>query len=49
MKDKLLENIQWAKSALSEWREVMLRGDQTNKLIQKFCKQDIGVAEVRNV
>lgn len=44
--DKLSENIQWAKTALSEWREVMIRGDETNKLIQKFCKQDVGKAEV---
>lgn len=45
--DKLSENIQWAKTALSEWREVMTRGDETNKLIQKFCKQDVGKAEVK--
>jgi hypothetical protein len=44
--DKMSENIQWAKTALSEWREVMIRGEEANKLIEKFCKQDAGRAEV---
>lgn len=43
--DKLTEGLQWAKSALAEWRQVMLTGDETKKMIEKFCRMDAGRAE----
>ena len=47
--DKLSECIQWSKSALTEWRQVMNRGEDANRLIQNFCKMDTGKAEVSNI
>ena len=44
--DKMSESIQWAKSALNEWRQVMNRGEDANILINFFCKMDNGKAEV---
>ncbi|GAB0099201.1 Coiled-coil domain-containing protein 39 [Sergentomyia squamirostris] len=32
--------ISWIKVALREWNEVTTRGDETNKLIERYCKQD---------
>lgn len=43
---KLSEGIQWAKSALLEWRQVMASGDEANKMIEKLCRVDAGRAEV---
>lgn len=37
--------MQWAKSALGEWRQVMTSGDETKKMIEKFCRMDAGRAE----
>lgn len=37
--------MQWAKSALAEWRQVMTSGDETKKMIEKFCRIDTGRAE----
>jgi coiled-coil domain-containing protein 39 len=44
--EKLSESIQWAKTALLEWREVMTSGDEANKMIEKLCQMDAGRAEV---
>lgn len=45
--EKLYENmekfsgkINWMKEALDEWSTAMARGDETNKLIEKYCKED---------
>lgn len=43
--DKLAEGVQWAKSALAEWRQVMTSGQETKGLIEKFCRMDSGRAE----
>lgn len=43
--EKLAEGVQWAKSALAEWRQVMTSGDETKKMIEKFCRMDAGRAE----
>uniref|UniRef100_A0A1B0CYR3 Coiled-coil domain-containing protein 39 n=1 Tax=Phlebotomus papatasi TaxID=29031 RepID=A0A1B0CYR3_PHLPP len=32
--------ISWIKEALREWTEVTARGEATNKLIERYCKQD---------
>uniref|UniRef100_A0A1B0GH82 Coiled-coil domain-containing protein 39 n=1 Tax=Lutzomyia longipalpis TaxID=7200 RepID=A0A1B0GH82_LUTLO len=32
--------ISWIKAALREWNEVTARGEATNKLIERYCKQD---------
>lgn len=45
MIDKLAEGVQWAKSALVEWRQVMSSGDEAKKMIEKFCRMDAGKAE----
>lgn len=42
---KLSESMEWAKAALAEWRLVMTSGDETKKLIEKFCRMDAGRAE----
>jgi hypothetical protein len=44
--EKLSEGIQWAKLALLEWRQVMISGDEANKIIEKLCRMDAGKAEV---
>lgn len=44
--EKLSEGIQWAKTALLEWRQVMISGDDANKMIEKLCQMDAGKAEV---
>jgi ribosomal silencing factor RsfS len=44
--EKMSEGIQWAKTALLEWRQVMLSGDEANKMIEKLCRMDAGKAEV---
>lgn len=38
--------IHWMKEALDEWTTAMARGDETNKLIEKYCKEDRKRAEV---
>lgn len=43
--DKLAEGVQWAKSALVEWRQIMTSGEETKKMIDKFCRLDMGRAE----
>jgi coiled-coil domain-containing protein 39 len=43
--EQLHEKIQWAKAALMEWRDVMQRGEETNSLIEKYCKMDASKAE----
>ena len=43
--DKLTEGVQWAKSTLAEWRKVMISGEETKKMIEKFCRMDAGRAE----
>lgn len=43
--EKLAESVQWAKTALGEWRQVMASGEETNKMIEKFCRMDAGHAE----
>lgn len=47
--EKLSEGIQWAKTALLEWRQVMMSGDEANKMIEKLCRMDAGKAEVRKI
>lgn len=44
--EKLSEGIQWAKTALLEWRQVMASGEAANKMIEKLCRTDAGKAEV---
>lgn len=44
--NKLSEKIEWAKVALEEFQDLMARGEQTNKLIEKYCKEDASRAEV---
>lgn len=44
--DKLAEGVEWAKSALAEWRQVMTSGQETKGMIEKFCRMDAGRAEV---
>lgn len=43
---KVSEGMQWAKSALLEWRQVLASGDEANKMIEKLCRVDAGRAEV---
>lgn len=44
--NKLSDKIEWAKVALEEFRDLMSRGELTNKLIEKYCKEDASKAEV---
>lgn len=37
---KLSGRIQWGRDALAEFQEAMQYGDDTNKLIARYCKQD---------
>ena len=32
--------IEWAKTVLAEWNEAMEKSDETNKLIERYCKDD---------
>uniref|UniRef100_A0A8D8HM58 Coiled-coil domain-containing protein 39 n=1 Tax=Culex pipiens TaxID=7175 RepID=A0A8D8HM58_CULPI len=43
--ERFTERIKWAKAALVEWKQVMGNGEETNKLIEKYCKLDAGKAE----
>ncbi|XP_055602569.1 coiled-coil domain-containing protein 39 [Uranotaenia lowii] len=43
--ERFTERIKWAKAALTEWQEVMENGEETNKLIAKYCKLDTFRAE----
>lgn len=43
--DKLTEVVQWARKALAEWRQIMSSGEETKKMIEKFCRMDAGRAE----
>ncbi|XP_021711610.1 coiled-coil domain-containing protein 39 [Aedes aegypti] len=43
--ERFTERIKWAKAALTEWKQVMDNGEETNKLIEKYCKLDKGRAE----
>ncbi|XP_029724791.2 coiled-coil domain-containing protein 39 [Aedes albopictus] len=43
--ERFTERIKWAKAALTEWKQVMGNGEETNKLIEKYCKLDAGRAE----
>lgn len=44
--EKSTAKIHWMKEALSEWTTAMARGDETNKLIEKYCQEDRKRAEV---
>lgn len=44
--DALSNKIQWSKDALDEWKQAMVHGDETNKLIAKYCKEDEQQANV---
>lgn len=44
--EKSSAKIHWMKEALDEWTAAMARGDETNKLIEKYCKEDRKRAEV---
>lgn len=44
--EKSTSKIHWMKEALDEWTTAMARGDETNKLIEKYCKEDRKRAEV---
>lgn len=46
--EKSTSKIHWMKEALDEWTTAMARGDETNKLIEKYCKDDKKRAEVRH-
>lgn len=39
--------IHWMKEALDEWTTAMARGEETNKLIEKYCQEDRKRAEVK--
>lgn len=43
---KLSNKIKWSKDALEEWRLAAARGDQTNKMIAKYSKEDSVLADV---
>ncbi|KAJ6635984.1 Coiled-coil domain-containing protein 39 [Pseudolycoriella hygida] len=43
--EKSSAKIHWMKEALNEWTSAMARGDETNKLIEKYCKEDRKRAE----
>lgn len=43
---KLSNKIKWSKDALEEWRLAAARGDQTNKMIANYSKEDAVLAEV---
>lgn len=44
--NSLAEKIQWAKTALNEFRLAMDMGQEANQLIEKYCKMDRSKAEV---
>lgn len=44
---RLSGKIQWSRDALQEWTEAMARGDETNKLIAKYCMEDEQLANVK--
>ncbi|XP_037037232.1 coiled-coil domain-containing protein 39 [Bradysia coprophila] len=43
--EKSTAHIHWMKEALDEWTTAMVRGDETNKLIEKYCTEDKKRAE----
>lgn len=47
--EKSTAKIHWMKEALDEWTTAMARGDETNKLIEKYCKDDRKRAEVNYI
>lgn len=44
--DNLGTDMQWMKNALIEWAQAIDHDDQTNSLIEKYCKEDRRVVEV---
>lgn len=44
--DNLGTDMQWMKNALIEWAQAIDHDDQTNALIEKYCKEDKRKAEV---
>lgn len=46
---KLSNKIKWSKDALEEWRKAAARGDETNKMIAKYSKEDAVLADVKHM
>lgn len=44
--DNMGSDMLWMKHALIEWTRAMDEGDQTNALIEKYCKDDQKRADV---
>lgn len=44
--DNLGVDMQWMKNALIEWAQAIDHDDQTNALIEKYCKDDKKRADV---
>lgn len=47
--DNMARDIHWMKSALAEWQQAMQRGEETNALIEKYCRDDEKRAELLEV
>lgn len=45
--DNLGSDMQWMKHALIEWTKAIEQDEQTNALIEKYCKDDVKRADVR--
>lgn len=45
--DSLGSDMQWMKQALIEWAKAIEQDEQTNNLIEKYCKDDVKRADVR--
>lgn len=44
--DSLGDDMQWMKQALIEWTQAIQKDEQTNALIEKYCKDDQKKAHV---
>lgn len=44
--DSLGADMQWMKQALSEWTQAIQQDEQTNALIEQYCKDDHKKAHV---
>lgn len=44
--DSLGTDMQWMKNALIEWAQAIDHDEQTNALIEKYCKEDKKKADV---
>lgn len=44
--DNLGADMQWMKTALIEWAQAIQQNEQTNVLIEKYCKDDFKRVDV---